>query len=40
MNNHDNMKPDTVRCAEYRKFKKVDAAFRTGELAALRAAVA
>jgi len=27
------------RCAEYETFKKIDAAFRTGDLAALRAAV-
>jgi ankyrin repeat protein len=27
------------RCAEYEKFKKIDAAFRAGDLAALRAAV-
>ncbi|MGZ5884985.1 MAG: ankyrin repeat domain-containing protein [Burkholderiaceae bacterium] len=33
------MKPDTERCAEYEQFKKIDAAFRTGDLAALRAAV-
>lgn len=33
------MKPDDERCAEYRKFKKIDAAFRAGDLAALRAAV-
>jgi len=33
------MKSDTERCAEYEKFKKIDAAFRAGDLAALRAAV-
>jgi hypothetical protein len=33
------MKPDAERCAEYEKFKKIDAAFRVGDLAALRAAV-
>ena len=33
------MKPDAERCAEFEKFKKIDAAFRTGDLAALRAAV-
>ncbi len=33
------MKPDAERCAEYEKFKKIDAAFRAGDLAALRAAV-
>jgi hypothetical protein len=33
------MKSDTDRCAEYQKFKKIDAAFRVGDLAALRAAV-
>ncbi|MDD5322529.1 MAG: ankyrin repeat domain-containing protein [Methylococcales bacterium] len=33
------MKSDVERCAEYEKFKKIDAAFRTGDLAALRAAV-
>ena len=33
------MKSDTDRCAEYEKFKKIDAAFRAGDLAALRAAV-
>ncbi len=30
---------DTERCAEYEKFKKIDAAFRSGDLAALRAVV-
>ena len=34
-----NMKRDAERCAEYKKFKQVDAAFRAGDLAALRAAV-
>ncbi|HEY3303577.1 MAG TPA: ankyrin repeat domain-containing protein [Candidatus Binatia bacterium] len=33
------MKSDEERSAEYEKFKKVDAAFRAGDLAALRAAV-
>ena len=33
------MKSDAERCAEYEKFKKIDAAFRAGDLAALRAAV-
>lgn len=33
------MKLDDERCAEYRRFKKIDAAFRAGDLAALRAAV-
>lgn len=33
------MKSDTDRCSEYKKFKKIDDAFRTGDLAALRAAV-
>lgn len=33
------MKSDDDRCAEYRKFKKIDEAFRAGDLAALRAAV-
>lgn len=33
------MKPDAERCAEYEKFKRIDAAFRAGDLAALRAAV-
>jgi ankyrin repeat protein len=33
------MKPDVERCAEYQKFKNIDAAFRAGDLAALRAAV-
>ena len=31
--------PNAERCAEYEKFKKIDAAFRVGDLAALRAAV-
>jgi hypothetical protein len=33
------MKSDTDRCAEYEKFKKIDEAFRSGDLDALRAAV-
>ncbi len=33
------MKPDAERCAEYQKFKKIDAAFRAGDIAALYAAV-
>lgn len=33
------MKSDAERCAEYEKFKKIDAAFHAGDLAALRAAV-
>lgn len=33
------MKPDADRCAEYRKFKAMDDAFRAGDLDALRAAV-
>jgi uncharacterized protein len=33
------MKSDTERRAEYEQFKKIDAAFRVGDLAALRAAV-
>jgi len=33
------MKSDAERCAEYEKFKKIDAAFRIGDLAALRTAV-
>lgn len=33
------MKSDTERCAEYRRFKKIDDAFRSGDLAALQAAV-
>ena len=32
-------KSDAERCAEYEKFKKIDAAFRMGDLGALRAAV-
>jgi len=32
------MKPDAERCEEYEKFRKIDAAFRAGDLAALRAA--
>ena len=33
------MTSDSVRCAEYEKFRKIDEAFRTGDLAALRASV-
>lgn len=33
------MKLDADRCTEYEKFKKIDAAFRAGDLAALLAAV-
>lgn len=33
------MKSDAERCAEHEKFKKIDAAFRAGDLAALRTAV-
>jgi uncharacterized protein len=33
------MEPDTERCAKYEKFKKIDAAFRAGDLAALYATV-
>jgi ankyrin repeat protein len=33
------MKSDALRCAEYEQFKRIDAAFRTGDLNALRAAV-
>jgi len=33
------MKSDAERCAEYERFKNIDAAFRAGDLAALRAAV-
>jgi ankyrin repeat protein len=33
------MKPDAERCAQYQKFRKIDAAFRTGDLAELCAAV-
>lgn len=33
------MKSDFERCAELEKFRKIDEAFRTGDLAALRAAV-
>jgi ankyrin repeat protein len=33
------MQSDAERCAEYAKFKQIDAAFRAGDLAALRAAV-
>jgi hypothetical protein len=31
------MTSEAERCAEYERFKKIDAAFRTGDLAALRA---
>jgi uncharacterized protein len=34
------MKSDAERCAEAEQFKRIDAAFRVGDLAALRAAVA
>ena len=33
------MKSDAERCAEYEKFKKIDAAFRAGDFSALAAAV-
>jgi len=33
------MNPDADRCKEWETFKKIDAAFRQGDLAALRAAV-
>jgi uncharacterized protein len=33
------MKSDAERCAEYEKFKRIDDAFRAGDLVALRAAV-
>jgi uncharacterized protein len=33
------LKSDAERCAEYEKFKRIDVAFRAGDLAALRAAV-
>jgi ankyrin repeat protein len=33
------MKSDAERCAESKKFKEIDAAFRAGDLAALRATV-
>jgi ankyrin repeat protein len=33
------MKSNAERCAEHERFKKIDAAFRTGDLVALRAAV-
>ena len=33
------MKSDVERCAEHERFKKIDAAFRVGDLAALRVAV-
>jgi ankyrin repeat protein len=33
------MKSNAERCAEYEQFKQIDAAFRAGDLAALRAAV-
>ncbi|NMG30753.1 ankyrin repeat domain-containing protein [Aromatoleum evansii] len=32
-------RPDEERCAEYRQFARIDAAFRSGDLAALRVAV-
>jgi hypothetical protein len=35
----DEMESDAERCAEYEKFKKIDAAFRAGDLDALRAAL-
>jgi uncharacterized protein len=34
------MKSDAERCAEYERFKRIDAAFRAGDLVALQAAVA
>jgi uncharacterized protein len=33
------LKPESPRCEEYEKFRKIDAAFLAGDLAALRAAV-
>lgn len=39
MRNGRDMKPAADRCAEYRKFQKIDAAFRAGDLDALYAAV-
>lgn len=33
------MKPEIERCAEYEQFKKIDAAFRDGDLSALRSTV-
>lgn len=33
------MKSDAERCAEYERFKRIDAAFRAGDLAELQAAV-
>ena len=33
------MKSEAERCAEYERFKRIDAAFHAGDLAALRAAV-
>lgn len=33
------MRPNAGRCEEYEKFKKIDGAFRAGDLAALRASV-
>jgi uncharacterized protein len=33
------MKLDTERCSEYEKFKRIDDAFRLGDLTALREAV-
>lgn len=35
----DRLKSSTERCTESEKFKKIDAAFREGDLTALRAAV-
>jgi uncharacterized protein len=35
----DEMKSETERCREWETFRKIDAAFRSGDLAALRAAV-
>ena len=34
------MKSQTERCAEYENFRRIDAAFKAGDLAALKAAVA
>lgn len=36
---HENMKATSDRCTEYERFKRIDSAFRAGDLAALRAAV-
>jgi hypothetical protein len=33
------MKPDAERCAEFQRFRRIDAAFHTGNLAELYAAV-